>query len=42
MSVEEVTTHKKHRTFDCKSIQIELKALTIFKLHLKAKGVKII
>lgn len=42
MSVEEVTTHKKHRTFDCKSIQIELKAQTIFKLHLKAKGVKII
>ena len=25
MSVNEVTTHKKDRTFDCKSIQIELK-----------------
>lgn len=41
MSVEEVTTHKKHRTFDCKSIQIELKTLAIFKQLLKAKGVKI-
>lgn len=41
MSVEEVTTHKKHRTFDCKSIQNKLKTLAIFKLHLKAKEVKI-
>lgn len=41
MSVEEVTTHKKHRTFDCKSIQIIFKTQAIFKQHPKAKGVKI-
>lgn len=41
MFVEEVTTHKKDRTFDCKSIQIETKTLAIFKQHPKAKEVKI-
>lgn len=41
MSVKEITNYKTDRTFNCMNIQNKPKTLAIFKLHLKAKEVKI-